>query len=91
MSRTEAEKPWTYARRFSAIWSASPTSRSRSSGDVFTNSWPEVLSKKGSGLSPAFSRRAFSASTAALLPASTQSRRRSTVNGKMTLPYSDCL
>ena len=36
-------------------------------------------------------RFANSASTAALVASSTQSSRRSTVNGRMTLPYSDCL
>jgi hypothetical protein len=50
-----------------------------------------VLLGKGSGLSPAFVLASNSASTAALVGSSTQSRRRSTVNGKMTRPYSDCL
>ena len=40
------------------------------------------------GLFPLGSR---SASTAALVGSSTQSRRRSTTSGRMTLPYSDCL
>ena len=34
---------------------------------------------------------AFFAHTASLVGAITQSSRRSTVNGRMTLPYSDCL
>ena len=39
----------------------------------------------------AFSRFSNSASTAGFVASSTQSSRRSTVNGRMTLPYSDCL
>jgi len=63
----------------------------KSSGEVLKKSWPDFLSRKGSGLSLAFSRSFFSARTAGLVASSTQSSRRSTVNGRMTLPYSDCL
>jgi hypothetical protein len=54
---------------------------------------PDFLSRNGSGFKPALSalEDARSSSTATLVGSSTQSRRRSTVNGRMTLPYSDCL
>ena len=43
------------------------------------------------GFTPAFFRFSNSTSTAALVDSSTQSSRRRTVKGRMTLPYSDCL
>lgn len=51
---------------------------------------PEMR-RKISGVRPAFSRASFSASTANLLDANTQSSCHNTVKGKITLPYSDCL
>ena len=66
--------------------SPSPISRFMSSGEVLQKLWPALRSRKGSGSSPWPSRRAFSSSTAALVGSSTQSSRRSTVNGRITLP-----
>ena len=60
-------------------------------GEVLSKSCYDFFSRNGSGLIFAASRFAFSASTAGLVDSSTQSSRRSTVNGRMTRPNSERL
>jgi hypothetical protein len=48
--------------------------------------WPDFLSRNGSGLTPELARAFSSASTAGLVASRTQSRRRNTVKGRITLP-----
>ncbi len=50
-----------------------------------------LLEQKRLRFSPAAFRFSNSAKTERLVASKTQSNRRSTVNGRMTLPYSDCL
>ena len=71
------------------MWSGSPLSFSKSSGEWLWKRWPEALLRRASSASPLNLSldRSCSARTLALVGASTQSKRRSTVMGSMTRSY----
>lgn len=73
------------------MWSGSPSSYLRWSVEVLKKLFPALRSKKDSGLTLSFSLSASFAITAGLVASSTQSNWHSTVNGRITFPYSDCL
>ena len=72
------------------MWSGSPWSFSKSSGERLWKRWPAARLRRLSRASPVNLpplRRSYSASTLALVGASTQSKRRSTVIGSITRSY----
>ncbi len=91
MSRTSCENPATYPRKPSATLGGSSRTLRRSSSEAFQNWTPVMFVRTGPTLEsfpcscPCLSR------TFCLVGARTPSRRRNTVSGKITLPYSDCL
>ena len=78
-------------RKFPATLSGSPSSVWNVCRDVFTKVSPATCWSSGSRLRRVSGRSAMVSSTSALVGSSTQSRRRSTVKGRITRPYSDCL
>ena len=80
ISRTFSEKALTYRSRFGLMCAESPWRAAKSIGEVLQKENPDLAVRKGAA-APSVLRFSY----ADLVASRTQSRRRSTVNGRMTL------